>query len=638
MKRHLGRDMDLGLSEAQQMLKTSAREFLEAECPDTYVRAMEEDQKGYSPELWRKLAEQGWLGLIVPEKYGGAGLSFVDLSILLEETGRVLLPGPFFSTVVLAGMTVMDAATEAQKEEFLPGIAKGQIIATLALTEPTARWDPGGVQAVARRDGHNYVINGTKLFVPNAHVSDYMIVASRTGDGEKDITLFILPRETEGISQTLLKTVASDRQSEVLFDDVSVASSAVLGEINRGWDTIEKVLQWGAVGKCAEMVGGGQQVLDMTVEYAKQRVQFGRPIGSFQAIQHHCANMATDVEGSRYTLRTRLLGVCRKALRPRERWRWPRHGSATPTGAYAPWAISAMAPSASPKSTECNSTPAGRRPPSLPSAIAISTWRPWPGRWVRDTSGSLRGRYDLFRILAALSHALVDQRVRLECSPGEPEVVAMDDRGELLPAQRALNGLPQDIPHATGFVIYEIVTVGPECQKLALHAGVEHPCRPYIARSPDGPLVESRGGPGLEEYNQVLAVYVIVDHPFLFQNRNGKAASTRRCSRLPPVPWGAGAHRGCHRTGNVGRRRDHSLRRGSRRRDGRTLSPEKGPFLWIRSFEVLIRDDGSRKDFESPARQCPDDALAGHCCHHDSVWRSHMMRSLLRSFPETPKS
>ena len=292
--------MDLGLDEAQQMLKNSARAFLEAECPDTYVREMEEDERGYTPELWQKMADQGWLGLILPEQYGGVGLTFLDLAILLEEMGRAMLPGPFFSTAVMAGMTILDAGSESQKQELLPRIAEGQLILTLALTEPSARWDAVGVETVAEASGDSYVISGTKLFVPNAHVSDYIIVAARTGKGDEDISLFLVPRETDGVSQTMLKTIASDRQSEIALDNVTVPSSALLGELNKGWETIRKVLQWGAVGKCAEMVGGSQQVLDMTVEYAQQRVQFGRPIGSFQAIQHHCANMATDVEGTRY--------------------------------------------------------------------------------------------------------------------------------------------------------------------------------------------------------------------------------------------------------------------------------------------------------------------------------------------------
>ena len=292
--------MDLGLTEAQQMLRNSAREFLEAECPEAFVRAMEEDERGYTPESWQKIAENGWLGLIFPEEHGGAGLEFLDLCVLLEETGRAMLPGPFFSTVVLGGMTILDAGSVDQKRQYLPGIAEGQAIATLALTEPNVRWDAAGVRTTAEPDGEGFVINGTKLFVPNANVSDYLVVAARTGDADEDVSLFILPANTPGVSQTLLKTIASDRQSEVTFDGAHVPRSALLGELNGGWPTIARVIQWGAVGKCAEMVGNGQKVLDMTVDFVKQRIQFGRPIGSFQAIQHHCANMATDVEGSRY--------------------------------------------------------------------------------------------------------------------------------------------------------------------------------------------------------------------------------------------------------------------------------------------------------------------------------------------------
>lgn len=292
--------MDLGLTEAQQMLRNSAREFLEAECTEAFVRAMEEDERGYTPESWQKIAQNGWLGLIFPEEYGGAGLEFLDLCVLLEEIGGAMLPGPFFSTVVLGGMAILDAGSDEQKRQYLPGIAEGQVIATLALTEPDVRWDAAGVRTTAEPDGDGFVINGTKLFVPNAHVSDYLVVAARTGEAEEDVSLFILPANTSGVSQTLLKTVASDRQSEVTFNGVHVPRSALLGELNGGWPTIARVIQWGAVGKCAEMVGNGQKVLDMTVEFVKQRIQFGRPIGSFQAIQHHCANMATDVEGSRY--------------------------------------------------------------------------------------------------------------------------------------------------------------------------------------------------------------------------------------------------------------------------------------------------------------------------------------------------
>lgn len=292
--------MELGLNEAQQMLKNSAQEFLETECTVDYVRAMETDENGYTQEVWQKVAEQGWLGLIIPEEYGGVGLEYQDLTILLEEMGRYMLPGPYFSTVVLGGMTINDAGTEEQKKQLLPRISEGQINITLGLTEPSGRIDPLGIETTATKTSEGYEINGTKLFVLNGHVSDYILVVARTGDQETDISIFNVPMDADGVTQTLLKTIASDRQSEVILDNVKVSSDALLGELNQGWDTIERVLQWAAIGKCAEMSGGGQKVLDMTVEYAKQRTQFGRPIGSFQAIQHHCANMAVDVEGSKF--------------------------------------------------------------------------------------------------------------------------------------------------------------------------------------------------------------------------------------------------------------------------------------------------------------------------------------------------
>jgi alkylation response protein AidB-like acyl-CoA dehydrogenase len=230
-------------------------------------------------------------------------LNFQDLALLLEEMGRANLPGPFFSAVVLGGLTIMEAGNDTQKEEFLPKITEGQIIVTLALTEPSASWEASGIEAAATKKGDGYVISGTKLFVPNASEADYLIVAARTGasdDPEKGITLFIVPSSAQGIDQTLLKTVASDRQSEVVFENVSVPSSTVLGKVDEGWPVVQKILQYGAAGKCAEMIGGAEAVLEMTVDYVKQRQQFGRPIGSFQAIQHHCANMATDVETSKY--------------------------------------------------------------------------------------------------------------------------------------------------------------------------------------------------------------------------------------------------------------------------------------------------------------------------------------------------
>ena len=294
--------MDLALTEEQEMLKKMARDFLTAECPKSYVRAMEEDPRGYSPELWRKMAELGWMGLCFPEKYGGGGGTFMDLAVLLEEMGRALLPGPFFSTVVLAGYTLLESGSDEQKQRYLPAIARGELIATLALTEPSASYEPSGVALKATRRGANYVLDGTKLFVTDANVAGLVITAARTGRGKgpAGITLFAVDAKKPGISVNPLVTIASDRQCEVAFKGVEVSPQDVIGQEGKAWPVIEKVLQRAAAAKCCEMVGGAQQVLEMTVDYAKQRIQFGRPIGSFQAVQHHCANMAIDVDGSRF--------------------------------------------------------------------------------------------------------------------------------------------------------------------------------------------------------------------------------------------------------------------------------------------------------------------------------------------------
>jgi alkylation response protein AidB-like acyl-CoA dehydrogenase len=295
--------MDLGFDESQLMLKSSAREFLQQECPTTLVRAMEGDARGYTPELWKKIADLGWLGIAIPERYGGQGLKFFDLTLLLEEMGRALLPGPFFSSTVLGAMSILEAGSEAQKAQHLPRIAGGDLIATLALTEPSATYEPSGVHATAAASRGGYVLNGVKLFVPDAQVADLLIVVARTkaaSNPAEGITLFLVDVKAPGVAITPLVTIASDKQAEVALSNVQVPASAVLGKADQGWPTVARVVEMAAVGKCAEMLGGADRVLDMTVNYVKERVQFGRPIGSFQAVQHHCANMATDVEGCRY--------------------------------------------------------------------------------------------------------------------------------------------------------------------------------------------------------------------------------------------------------------------------------------------------------------------------------------------------
>ncbi|PKN81576.1 MAG: acyl-CoA dehydrogenase [Chloroflexi bacterium HGW-Chloroflexi-9] len=288
--------VDLGLSEQQELLKNAAREFLENECPEQHVRDMEEDDKGYSPVLWQQMAEQGWQGLLIPEEHGGAGFDFLDLSVLLEEFGRALVPGPFMSTVLGGAVPIMEIGSDAQKAEFLPKIASGDLIFTLALTEPSARFDEVGVQAKATVSGNEVSFTGTKLFVPDANVADYMIVAGRSGKG---VTLGIVATAQPGVKVTQLQTIARDKQCEVVLDG---AKGQLLGADGAGWAALQPVLQKYTVAECAYLVGLSQMDFEIAVDYAKERVQFGRPIGSFQAIQHKCADMVTDVDGSRFIM------------------------------------------------------------------------------------------------------------------------------------------------------------------------------------------------------------------------------------------------------------------------------------------------------------------------------------------------
>ncbi len=288
--------MDLGLNEQQELLKNAARDFLENECPETLVREMEEDEKGYSPELWSKMAEQGWQGLLVPEEHGGAGFDFLDLCVLLEEFGRALVPGPFMSTVLGGAVPLMVAGSDAQKAEFLPKIASGDLIFTLALTEPSARFDEQGVQCKATVSGNDVTFSGTKLFVSDANVADYMVVAGRSGKG---VTLGIVATDQPGVEITQLQTIARDKQCEVKLND---AKGQLLGADGAGWDLLKPVIQRYTVAECAYLVGLSQMDFEISVDYAKERVQFGRPIGSFQAIQHKCADMVTDVDGSRFIM------------------------------------------------------------------------------------------------------------------------------------------------------------------------------------------------------------------------------------------------------------------------------------------------------------------------------------------------
>jgi alkylation response protein AidB-like acyl-CoA dehydrogenase len=295
--------MNFGFSDEQELLRATARKFLENECTSAFVRQRMEEPAGVTAEFWTKLAEQGWLGLVYPEQYGGSGLGFVDLTVLMEEMGRVVMPGPYLSTVLLGGLTILESGSTEQKAAWLPRIASGRAKVALAWTEPNARWDAAGVTVGAKPLGSDWVLNGTKLFVLDAHLADVLVVVARTGEGkppEQGVSLFLVGRETAGLDVKLLPTMDQTRKlCEVTLRDVRVPGAAMLGSRDGGWAPLSRVIDRATVALCAEMCGGAQRVLDMTVEYAKVRVAFGRPIGSYQGVKHKAADMLVDVENAK---------------------------------------------------------------------------------------------------------------------------------------------------------------------------------------------------------------------------------------------------------------------------------------------------------------------------------------------------
>ncbi len=293
--------MKLTLNEEQEMLRKTARDFLTDKCSKKFVKQMEESDTGYSRELWQEMAELGWMGLVFPEKYGGGNMSFLDLAVLLEEMGRACLPGPFFSTVVLGGLPVLELGSEEQKLAYLPQLVRGEKIFTLAWSEPGYyNYSAAAIAVEAKPENGKYFITGTKLFVPDAHIADYILCVAKTKP-RGGFTTFIVAAKTVGINCTVLKTTAGDKLCEVVFDRTPVTKDNILGRLNQRQRSLQRIIERAAVGKCCEMVGNLQKVLEITLEYAKTRKQFDRAIGSFQIIQHCLADMATDVDGARFS-------------------------------------------------------------------------------------------------------------------------------------------------------------------------------------------------------------------------------------------------------------------------------------------------------------------------------------------------
>jgi alkylation response protein AidB-like acyl-CoA dehydrogenase len=295
--------MHFAFTEEQEELRSQAHGFLGEFSASEQVREAMESERGYDPELWARISsELGWPSVVIPEEYGGLGLSHVELIALMEEMGAALLCAPFLSSVCLAGNALMLGGSEDQKQEHLPGIAEGTTLGTLAYMEPNGRPDASGIEALARKDGGDFILSGLKSFVLDGHTAGLLVVAAREADssGEQGISLFVVPADSPGLERRLLPTMDQTRkQAELRLDDVRVPASALMGEEGAGWKSLSGTLDLAAVALAAEQVGGAQRCLDMSVEYAKERVQFGRPIGSFQAIKHKCADMMVEVESAR---------------------------------------------------------------------------------------------------------------------------------------------------------------------------------------------------------------------------------------------------------------------------------------------------------------------------------------------------
>jgi alkylation response protein AidB-like acyl-CoA dehydrogenase len=292
--------VNFAFSEEQEELRQTIRRFLEDKSPSTEVRRLMETVDGYDEAVWKQMGQElGLQSLHIPEEYGGQGFTFVELGIVLEEMGRVLLCAPYFSTVVLAADAILNAGTDDQKQALLPGVASGETRAALAFTEPNGRWDAAGITLEAKASGDGFVLDGTKSFVIDGHTADLIVVVARTAgsSGEEGIGFFTVAGDADGLTRTPLATMDQTRKQAKL--EFSGVRAAALGEVGAGWAALSKTLDQAAVGLANEMVGGAQKVLEMSVQYAKDRVQFGRPIGSFQAIKHKCADMLLEVESAK---------------------------------------------------------------------------------------------------------------------------------------------------------------------------------------------------------------------------------------------------------------------------------------------------------------------------------------------------
>ena len=288
--------IDLEFSEQQQLLQHTARNFFAAQCPIAKVRSLETSDLGYSDELWKSMAKLDWVGLSYPTELGGAAGSILDLYVLYAEMGRCLAPTPHLASSVIAGETILRGGSEAQRGRLIPEMSRGDLIVAPALTESDGAYGADAVQLVAQADGENgYRLEGAKILVPYAHVAGQLLVAARTGSGPDGVTLFLIEPGVNGVDVEKLGNIANYPLFAVTFDGVAVSRDAIVGPVGAGWATLEPVLDRASVLQCAEIVGAGEAVLDIAVNYAQQREQFGQPVGKFQAVQYLCSDIAIDL-------------------------------------------------------------------------------------------------------------------------------------------------------------------------------------------------------------------------------------------------------------------------------------------------------------------------------------------------------
>ena len=296
--------MDLSLTEVQTMLQNLAREFMEAEMPKSRVLEIDDSPSGFAVDLWEKMCDIGWSGMVVPEEYGGSGNSFTDLGVIYEVMGFYACSSPHLSSAVLCTQAILESGDDSQKQQILPSIASGQQIFAMALTEPEYGWGPDMIQLQATRRNGNFLLDGTKLFIPDANVADRLLVAARTSSGanpEQGISLFIVDREAPGVSVRVQTGWIGPKVCEVQFSNVEVPASNILGEVDGAWPAIDKAMERATAVLCAYMAGGTQKVFEMARDYSQTRIAFGVPIGTFQRVQDHVIDALNAADAARWS-------------------------------------------------------------------------------------------------------------------------------------------------------------------------------------------------------------------------------------------------------------------------------------------------------------------------------------------------